>query len=139
MSPAEILNQHQIRKTAARVAIIQVLQNNPDAMSEAEIKEQMGDLYDRITFYRNMQNMSEAGVLHRIVVSNILVKYALNHCEKKHCHHINHAHFYCRQCETVTCLGDLQVKAKIPDGFVEEEIELLIRGVCDKCNQHDKR
>jgi Fe2+ or Zn2+ uptake regulation protein len=59
MSPTEILQQHQIKKTSPRVVIIQVLQKSLFPLTEADIKNEMGDLYDRITFYRSVQTMLE--------------------------------------------------------------------------------
>jgi Fur family ferric uptake transcriptional regulator len=135
MSPTEILQQHQIKKTSPRVAIIQVLQKSLFPLTEADIKNEMGDLYDRITFYRSVQTMLEAGIIHRIIVDNVTVKYALNHCAKGHCHHTSHAHFYCRICKEVICLDETEVKANIPEGFLQEELDLLIKGVCKQCNE----
>jgi Fur family ferric uptake transcriptional regulator len=133
MTPVDILQQHHIKKTSSRVAILQALKRGGFPLTEAEIKAQMGDLYDRITFYRNMQSMAEAGILHRIVVDNTLVKYALNPCDKKNCHHINHAHFFCRKCSKLICLDEIEIETKLPEGYVREEVELLVRGVCNLC------
>lgn len=133
MNPVEILQQHNIKKTSPRIAIIQALQKGGIPLSEAEIKVEMGDLYDRITFYRTVQTMAEVGILHRIVIDNTLVKYALNPCNKEHCHHTNHAHFFCRKCNELTCLDDIEIEAQIPEGYIREEMELLIRGVCSHC------
>ncbi|MBL7970385.1 MAG: transcriptional repressor [Prolixibacteraceae bacterium] len=138
MNPVEILQQHSIKKTSPRVAIIQALQKRSAPLTESEIKAEMGDLYDRITFYRNMQSMADAGILHRIVVDNTMVKYALNHCNKEHCHHTNHAHFYCRECTKLICLDDIAIEAQVPEGYIREEMELLIRGICSHCNTEHK-
>jgi len=134
MNPVEILQQHNIKKTSPRVAIIQALQQSNSPLSEAEIKEKMGGLYDRVTFYRSMQTMSDAGILHRIVIDNLHIKYAMNHCENGHCHHVSHAHFYCRKCNGLICLGDIEAEAVIPSGYVQEETELLVRGICSRCS-----
>jgi Fur family ferric uptake transcriptional regulator len=133
MNPIDILQQHQIKKTSSRVAILQALKKGGLPLTEAEIKAEMGDLYDRITFYRNMQSMSDAGILHRIVVDNTLVKYALNPCHPEDCHHANHAHFYCHKCNKLICLDEIKVEIKLPNGYVRKETELLIRGLCDRC------
>lgn len=133
MNPIDILQQHNIKKTSSRVAIIQALKKGGIPLTEAEIKAEMGDLYDRITFYRNMQSMADAGILHRIVIDNTLVKYALNPCNKEHCHHINHAHFFCRKCNKLICLDEIEIETPLPKGYVREDVELLVRGVCNLC------
>ena len=66
MNAVEILKQHEVKKTPARMAMINALQSNKYPMSENEIKEQMADLYDRITFYRNVQTLVSAGIIHKI-------------------------------------------------------------------------
>ncbi|MFW6042806.1 MAG: Fur family transcriptional regulator [Marinilabiliaceae bacterium] len=136
MTPAEILEQHLVKKTTPRVALIRTLQQEDYPLSESEIKERMGDMYDRATFYRSVQTLSKAGIIHRIVADNVMVKYALNNCEKGHHHQIDHAHFYCRQCHDLYCLKDikLQQNLNLPEGFVDEEHDLVIRGICDRCN-----
>ena len=133
MNATEILKQHKVKKTTPRISIIQALQQNEHPLSEAEIKEMLGDLYDRITFYRNAQTLMEAGILHRIIIDNIHIKYALNKCEKDHCHHTNHVHFYCRKCDEVSCLKEIEIKSKVPKGYVPEEVDVLIRGICPLC------
>lgn len=135
MTPAEILEQHLVKKTTPRVALIRTLQKENRPLSENEIKEQMGDMYDRATFYRSVQTLSKAGIIHRIVADNVMVKYALNNCENGHYHQVDHAHFYCRQCHNLYCLKNIKLQTlSLPEGFVDEEHDLVIRGVCDRCN-----
>jgi Fur family transcriptional regulator, ferric uptake regulator len=134
MNAIEILKQHKIKKSTPRVAIIQALQKRKHPLSETEIKEMMGNLYDLITFYRNVQTMIKVGILHRIVIDNIHTRYALNNCEKGDCQHTPHAHFYCRKCNEVTCLNEVDIETEIPKGYVPEELEVLIQGICNHCN-----
>lgn len=132
MNPTEILKQHGIKKTTPRVAIIQALQKGGGPLTEAEIHDAMGDLYDRITFYRSIQKMEEVGILHKIVVNNVLVKYALNNCSDGDKHE-THAHFYCLKCNKVSCLGSFDVDINLPEGCIQYEAELLIKGICKDC------
>lgn len=135
MTPAEILEQHLVKKSTPRVALIRTLQKESRPLSETEIKERMGDMYDRATFYRSVQTLTKAGIIHRIVADNVMVKYALNNCENGHHHQVDHAHFYCRQCHNLYCLKNIKLQTlSLPEGFVDEEHDLIIRGVCDRCN-----
>lgn len=139
MNPSAILELHQVRKTAPRIAIVAVLQKHTNPLSEAEIKQEMGDLYDRITFYRNVQTLVEAGVLHRIVIGTMYAKYALNDCEEGHCHHQKHLHFYCKKCHEVICLEAVDLKPKVPEGFDTDEIEILMQGTCKRCKSEEEK
>jgi Fur family ferric uptake transcriptional regulator len=135
MNPVEILLQHNIKKTSPRVAIIQALQKGGIPLSEAEIKVEMGDLYDRITFYRSVKTLMEAGVLHRIVVDNTTVKYAMNHCEECHRHEPDHVHFFCKKCHALQCLNVTKIPTyDLPNGFMADEYEVIIKGLCINCN-----
>ncbi len=136
MTASDILEHHQVKKTTPRLALIQALQEGAGPLSETEIKEYMGELYDRVTFYRSVQTLSRAGIIHRIVADNVMVKYALNNCENGHHHQVDHAHFYCHKCHNLYCLKSIRVQSlNLPAGFVDDEHDLVIRGKCKYCNE----
>lgn len=133
MNAVEILQNHQVKKTGARIAIIEALQEG-GTKSEGDIKKQMGVLYDRVTFYRNMQTLEEAGILHKIVANSTTVRYALNCCDLHHQHRVNHVHFYCRRCENLFCVHDTQITDyQLPSGFVVEDCSVVLKGLCKEC------
>lgn len=134
MNATEILLNHQIKKTSPRVSIINALQKSDFPLSESEVKERMGDLYDRITFYRSVQTLIEAGIIHRIVAGHI-TKYALNHCRDDHQHETDHVHFFCEQCKALVCLNEIKIQSySLPVGFVKKECDVVIKGLCTSCN-----
>ena len=135
MTPTEILTQHHLRKTPARISVVQCLQASERALSESEIHENMQESYDRITFYRTVQTLMEAGVLHRIVADNTTIRYALNHCTEQHHEHQNdHVHFYCTRCGTVECLKEVASQTYIlPKGYIKKECSIVIKGICKNC------
>ena len=138
MTALEILKQHEIKKTPARMSMIYTLQSSKYPMSEYEIKEQMADLYDRVTFYRNVQTLSSAGIIHKIVADNTTVRYALNCCEHGHNHTAEHAHFFCETCKNVVCLNQLKIPAyDLPNGYKFADCDVIIKGTCEKCNQEE--
>lgn len=135
MTSAEILLLHHLRKTPSRLAIVQHLLVSDFPQSESEIHVKMQDAYDRITFYRSIQTLMEAGVVHRIVADNTTVRYALNQCSQHlHEHHNDHVHFYCKQCGRVECLKEVAIQQyELPDGFLKQECDVVIKGLCRKC------
>lgn len=136
MTAIEILKQHEVKKTPARMAMINVLQANKYPMSENEIKERMSDLYDRVTFYRNVQTLSTAGIIHKIVADTTTVRYALNCCEHGHNHTAEHAHFFCEACHAVICMDKIKIPAyDLPKGFKFVDCDVIIKGTCEKCNK----
>ena len=138
MNATSILKLHDIKKTPGRISIIKALQENLKPLSESEIKDAMAENYDRITFYRNIQTLSSAGIIHKIVVDNTLVRYGLNCCEAKHEHHFHkneHAHFYCESCQDVVCLEKVIIpQFSLPVGYKSVDSDIIIRGNCEKCS-----
>lgn len=139
MTSAEILTLHHLRKTPTRLAIIEHLKASELPMSEYEIHEKMQASYERITFYRTIQTLMEAGIVHRIVADNTTVRYALNHCTSLHHeHHTDHVHFYCTRCGKVECLKKVPVqKYQVPVGYQKNECHVVIKGFCDRCAKQD--
>lgn len=135
MTPAEILTLHHLRKTPTRIAIVQNLLTSSLPLSENEIHEKMQENYERITFYRTVLTLIEAGVIHRIVADNTTVRYALNHCTPQHHeHYSDHVHFYCSQCGKVECLKGVAVQQYlVPDGYRKDECNVVIKGICKHC------
>lgn len=135
MKASEILAQHQLKKTPGRVSIIETIKKSEYPLSENDIKEKMGQSYDRITFYRNIQTLMSSGIVHKIVVDNTLVRYGLNVYDDKQKDESEHAHFYCEECKRVQCLLQVQIpKLQIPTGFTSSDYNLIIRGKCQHCN-----
>ena len=132
MNASEILKHNGLKKSAQRIAVINILQKHIIPLSEDEIKEEMGEIYDRVTFYRTIQALCNAKIIHRIIVDKTCVEYALNTEEDAHHSHI---HFYCTVCHSVTCLKNTPIKQyDLPDGYQQKECQVLIKGICPSCN-----
>lgn len=134
MNTIDLLKSKGLKKTTQRVLLLDILQRNVAAITEEEVKQEMGDLYDRVTFYRMIQTLLDVNIIHRITIDSKTVKYALNDVSKSG---DNHIHFFCRKCHTVTCLeGTIpDINSDLPKGYKEEEREVLIKGLCDHCIQ----
>ncbi len=135
MKAAEILNQYKLKRTSCREGIIDVVKSSNQALSENQIRERLAGNYDRTTFYRSFKTLVEHKIIHKIIVDNQFVKYALdNTITKKD----NHAHFYCNECQTVKCMDAIPVKQyHLPDGYSDEETEVLIKGTCASCKEQE--
>lgn len=133
MNAIELLQSKQLKKTAKRILLLTILQQKGTALTENDFKNEMGKLYDRITFYRTTQTLIEAGLIHRITIDNKIIKYTLSHdC----LHHKNQIHVFCEKCKSVTCLEEtILPKYNLPQGFQVEEYELLLRGICNDCSK----
>ena len=133
MEAVDVLSGHNLKRTSCREGIIEVIMHAGKALSENEIRERLAGNYDRTTFYRSFKTLEEHQIIHKIVVDNQLVKYALDNSVT---HKKEHAHFYCNNCDSVLCLESVAVKQPIlPDGYTSEETEVIIKGTCAMCGK----
>lgn len=134
MTVEEILHAHNLKSTGCRKYILGELLKNEVAMSESELKESYPDLFDRVTLYRTLKTLEDNAIIHRIVLSDNTVKYALN----SHHHHddLLHSHFHCGQCGEVLCLvGVTHFDAALPAGFVSKSVNIVVEGLCAECDK----
>jgi Fur family ferric uptake transcriptional regulator len=137
MEPYEVLINHNLKRTSCREGIISVVMSSENALSENEIREKLMINYDRTTFYRSFKTLEESKILHKIVVDNQLIKYALDKSVTKK---DEHPHFYCHECNLVQCLDTIHVeKPNLPQGYTQIETEVIIKGICCNCKESSKK
>lgn len=132
MKARDILSSHNFKRTSCREGILEIIMNSDQALSENEVRERLTGNYDRTTFYRTFNALEKSGIIHKIVVDNRLVKYAIIRQKQ-------HAHFYCAVCNEVKCMNNIPVqKYKLPAGYSDIETEVLIKGTCAKCKMGEE-
>ena len=133
----DILHHRQLSSTESRRKILSLFLNSHDALTHGDIEKEVGDKYDRVTIYRTLQTFVEKGIVHTIPTADNAVLYALcKECEEGH-HHDDHVHFICRACEKTICLDDVvSPKIDLPEGFVSENVQVVIKGVCKDCSKN---
>ncbi len=135
---ASILKQHRLRQTETRIAVLKIFVKNEQALSHSDIEKIMGNTYDRVTIYRTLNSFLENGLVHKVLDNEGGVRYALcNHDHEHHgMHSENHIHFKCRICSKTSCLDNIPIPVvTLPKKFKIEGINLLVEGVCDKCEK----
>ncbi len=124
-----------IRVTAMRLLIYKFLADKQITVTLSDI-ENAFEKADRTTLYRTIKTFEEKGIVHQIDDGTGVTKYAL--CEESCNCEIEtdlHLHFHCNNCNETTCLTDHKIpQIKVPDGFVSENVNLVVKGICDKCS-----
>lgn len=134
MKAIDVLYNHNLKRTSCREGIIDVMLSASQALSENEIRDQLSYNYDRTTFYRSFKTLEEHKIIHKIVIDNQIIKYAI---DKSITNKKGHAHFFCNHCHTVKCLESVPVQEiQLPDGYAEEETDILIKGTCPTCKKN---
>jgi Fur family ferric uptake transcriptional regulator len=136
-NPEELLKHHRVRVTEIRKDIVSALLTRDFALSCKEIKENIPNGYDRVTFYRTLNTFVEEGIIHQITGSDGISRYAL--CSSGECvthhHEDRHIHFQCSGCNQTFCLNyhDLP-KISIPEGYQINTIDISATGLCKGCS-----
>lgn len=91
---------------------------------------------DRTTLYRTLKTFEDKGLVHQIDDGTGSQKYAL--CEPDCNCELNrdlHLHFHCSNCSKTICLTEQKIPhIRLPQGYVAEDANLVLKGICDKCS-----
>jgi Fur family ferric uptake transcriptional regulator len=125
-----------LRVTAPRVAVLQRVLASHAPCSHAELAEALApDGWDRATVFRNLTDLAEAGLLHRVDVGDHVWRFEA--CDEPHPHSGGeHPHFVCDDCGDVQCLPNAEVRVTTSSGpraLKTKAVEIQIKGRCDRC------
>jgi Fur family ferric uptake transcriptional regulator len=137
MNSTHILKQAQLSVTENRTKILNLFINAQSALSHADIENKLKQQFDRVSIYRTLQVFVEKGIIHTIPSIDNSISYALckGDCREGK-HHDNHVHFICDRCSSTYCLDKVAVPAiQLPEKFTKNQINVLVSGVCKKCNE----
>ncbi len=132
----DILKRNQMSVTDSRKKILELFQQANGALAHADIENQTGEQFDRVTIYRTLQTFVEKGIIHTIPTADNAVLYALckDECGEGH-HHDNHIHFICDNCNTTFCLDHVSIPlVDMPKGFKAKQTDVVVSGICNNCN-----
>ena len=129
-----MVKEKQVRSTAAKQHIREILTKSGTAMSQPEILEHSEGVCDRVTIYRVLDRLLHEGEIHRTVGMDGITRYAsCRQCDHDHGHQHDHLHFSCEVCGEVTCLEKVIPVLKLPRGYQAREASYMISGICPDC------
>ncbi len=129
-----------LRATTARVAVLACIDSAGRPLCHAEVLEALGpsDRWDRATVFRNLSDLTDAGLLRRLDVGDKVWRYELlAEAEASH-DEAMHPHFVCTTCGDVQCLDDVSISvqtgAAVPQSVALSKVRIQLAGVCDACD-----
>ena len=129
------LENKSVRSTAMRILIYKYMAEKEIAVALTDIENAFAKA-DRTTLYRTLKTFEEKGIVHQIDEGTNISKYAL--CEPGCNCEIEqdlHLHFHCNNCDETVCLTEHKIpQVNLPDGYVAEDANLVIKGICEKCS-----
>ena len=132
----DILKQHGLKKTDARVRALEFLKSKDAAVSHNDLELAMGKETDRVTLYRILNTFEEKGIIHAIFGQKSGTQYALCHDCSEHHHTDNHMHFNCSNCHKTFCIEHVHIPTpNLPTGFAIKSLHLTADGICLECSK----
>ena len=133
----EKLRAAGLRVTQARLAVLRALTGAGTPSSHPELYASLqDDGWDRATLYRNLTDLTEAGLLRRVDLGDHVWRFELLRPDGDHAP-TRHPHFVCNECGTVQCLPDGVVELKpgrgVPRALAGAGLEIQLKGRCDRC------
>jgi Fe2+ or Zn2+ uptake regulation protein len=130
----QLLTRLSLKKTELRLSLVELFLQGKQSYSQGEILEAIekkNGSVDRVSVYRNLNQLKLAGVIHEIE-NNKYVSCSHN-CEK-------HAHvlLYCQSCEMHDEIKDhdkLNAFFKAMSGFhfLSQNRAVFLKGICQTC------
>ena len=121
------------RNTKAKTKIKELIISSSVALSQGEIQNSLKGFCDRVTTYRVLERLLDEGLIHKIVNTDGVIKFAsCQSCSSEHSH--NHIHFSCQKCKSVTCLEDVEPSYKLPNNYKVSEMNFTLSGLCPECS-----
>lgn len=132
----QLLVARGLRVTEQRMTVLRELAKLRIPTSHSELTERLaGDGMDRVTIYRNLLSLTEAGLLIKTQLGDNVWRFELRGSGKAL--HPEHPHFVCTQCGVVTCLSQVRVKLSPAPGSTRSVVssisEIVIKGQCTQC------
>jgi Fur family transcriptional regulator, ferric uptake regulator len=131
-----LLRSVGLRATAPRLAVLARLVESHTAQTHGDIAAHLQPELDRATVYRNLMDLTNAGLVHRSDIGDHVWRFewvgARGHVAG------SHPHFICGSCGTVTCLPEDAVSVHVSRGAPRalkkrRGVTVQLRGLCDAC------
>lgn len=134
----ETLKLAGLRATAARIAVLRHLGNVARPASHGEVVEALAQFgFDQSTIFRSLSELADAAVLTRLDLGDQIRRFELRASASNQ--ELEHPHFMCVDCGTVTCLNDFSFQLTPARGPRRDRLgeitEVLLRGHCSACTK----
>lgn len=134
---ASLMRESGLRVTASRLAVLDLVEGSEEPLTHHDVCDRLNDTpWNRSTLYRNLVDMTDAGLLVRTEIGGVMRFQRAGH--ENAC--AEHPHFVCTDCGTVTHLDGVIVRVDTVDATTSSpsavqsgEIEVQLRGRCDEC------
>lgn len=122
-----------IKPTAIRLLLLKAMTEKNDVVSLTDLETEL-ETVDKSTIFRTLTLFHRYRLLHTIDDGSGSLKYALCDDACECLPEQQHVHFCCSACRRTFCLRDTAIPMiAIPQHFVVESINYVLKGVCGQC------
>ncbi len=126
-----------VRETPLRNEICKILQRAQKPLSVPELQKKLKGLYGnthKTSLYRNLEHLSHAGIVDRIVIDPQQIYYEIQNT--------HHHHVMCRNCQSIACITSTHIEHAVHEAqqlaskeslYVIDEHQFAFFGLCKKC------
>ena len=131
-----LLRRANLRATAPRLTVLQMLVRERRPLSHAEVaRDLQAKGFDRVTVFRNLNDLAEAAILLRVDVGDHTWRFELRSGDDLA--GSRHSHFVCERCSSVSCLNDFSAnslpRTRALGAIVASVSEVVLHGYCRQC------
>lgn len=132
----QLLRQARLRATAPRLSVLRKLLESARPVSHSDVSKELDSQgFDRVTVFRNLNDLAEAGILARLDVGDHTWRFELH--SKGDSRRAHHSHFVCDRCKLVSCLSDLDIRVsprtKSSESMIGRVSATVLTGRCTHC------
>ena len=137
MEPNELyvtrLEKKGIKPTALRILILRTMMEAKYAVSLADLDDRL-DTVDKSTIFRTLTLFLSHHLIHGIEDGSGSLKYEVCGSECSCSVDDMHTHFYCEKCHRTFCFKGIRIPViDLPEGFLMDSINYMVKGTCADC------
>lgn len=127
------LCHRDIKPTAIRLLVLRTMMRGDETVSLPEL-ERLLPTVDKSTISRTLSLFLLHRLIHAVDDGTGSVKYAVCADDCDCSLEEEHTHFCCEECHRTFCLTNIAVPiVSLPDGFVLESVNYVLKGLCPEC------
>jgi Fur family ferric uptake transcriptional regulator len=135
MNEEQTLRNAGVRVTAVRLLIWRTIHKEFAGIFNLADLEEVLPTVDKSTLFRTLTLFNDSRLIDAIDDGSGSQKYCVRNADDP-LSGVRHVHFSCKVCHRTVCLTDVTLpEVTLPNGYVAEDTEYVVKGVCPKCSQ----
>lgn len=129
------LENRNIKPTSVRMLIFKTMFDFNKAFSLTDLETELKTV-NKSTIFRTLTLFHDNLLIHTIDDGSGSMKYSI--CSDTCMCNVGdlHVHFNCNRCKNTFCLESISIPPiQLPENFLLENINFVMKGICNKCSQ----